>query len=118
MKEHPNQQLCTQYQTLFDETFVTNETSRKLLDSSSLLLGMHPDQATEPIVDIAIRFQKPFAIVPCCVFHRLFPNRRTNEGNPVIQYADFVEYLKEKDPSIQIDYLNFEGRNKVLYRLP
>ena len=28
---------------------------------------MHPDEATEPIVDKAISERKPFAVVPCCV---------------------------------------------------
>jgi len=36
---------------------------------------MHPDQATESIVDFALHFNKPFAVIPCCVFPRLFPNR-------------------------------------------
>ena len=36
---------------------------------------MHPDQATEPIVDLALRLGVPFAVVPCCVYPGLFPFR-------------------------------------------
>ena len=31
----------------------------------SVVVGMHPDQATEAIVDFAAKFGKPFAVVPC-----------------------------------------------------
>ena len=36
---------------------------------------MHPDQATGSIVEFAMENHKPFAVIPCCVFPRLFPNR-------------------------------------------
>ena len=38
-------------------------------------VGMHPDQATDAIVDLCLAAQKPFAVVPCCVFPRLFNTR-------------------------------------------
>jgi hypothetical protein len=41
----------------------------------SVIVGMHPDQATEAIADFALRRDVPFAVVPCCVFPRLFPRR-------------------------------------------
>ena len=41
----------------------------------SAVVGMHPDQATEAIADFAIAHRKPFAIVPCCVFPQLHPER-------------------------------------------
>jgi len=47
-----------------------------------LAVGMHPDQATEPIIDAALALGKPFAVVPCCVFPDLFPHRRTRTGGP------------------------------------
>ena len=46
--------------------------------SYSLMVGMHSDQATEQIVDIALELKIPFAVVPCCVFPKLFPDRRIN----------------------------------------
>ena len=78
---------------------------------------MHPDQATEPIVDAALALGKPFAIVPCCVFPELFPQRRTKDGAPVRTYIEFLDYLMRKDPEIKMDYLPFKGRNRVLYHL-
>jgi hypothetical protein len=78
---------------------------------SSLLLGLHPDeailsqfylflptpilpnhvfQATEPIVAASCAFKRPFAVVPCCVFPRKFPHRylveSTGELVPVVTY--------------------------------
>jgi len=44
--------------------------------STLLLLGLHPDQCTEDILDVALKYNLPFAIVPCCVFPDLFPSRK------------------------------------------
>ena len=38
-----------------------------LVARCSVVVGMHPDQATESLVDFALRHGKPFAVVPCCV---------------------------------------------------
>ena len=37
-------------------------------------------------------------------------------GKPVVEYNDIVEYILEKDNDIKVDFLNIEGRNKVLYK--
>ena len=37
------------------------------------VVGLHPDEATEAIVDCALAHGKPFAVVPCCVFPRYPP---------------------------------------------
>lgn len=76
---------------------------------------MHPDQATEKIVDMALLLGKPFSVVPCCVFPSLFPYRRlANSDTPVVLYHQFLEYLKQKNAGILQTYLHFKGRNKVL----
>jgi hypothetical protein len=98
----------------------------------SLIVGFHPDQATEACLDLAAsgvlptrpgrkhNGQVPFAVVPCCVFPKLFPdrvihvpvpgtstdndNRTTTEGEGVDEgtfrvvktYDSFVTYLKNK----------------------
>lgn len=41
----------------------------------SVLVGMHPDQAAEHLVDFALLNKKPFVLVPCCVYHKQFPHR-------------------------------------------
>ncbi|GLE10736.1 hypothetical protein PINS_up022976 [Pythium insidiosum] len=105
--------LCPQLLCYLTEETV--EEHRELFENASILLGMHPDEATEAIVDIALRLQKPFAVVPCCVMSRLFPNRRCLDGTEVATYEALVQYLKEKDPRIQSSFLSFTGRNQVLY---
>jgi len=47
----------------------------KLLHSIRLVLGFHPDQATEACMDLADILQVPVCIVPCCVFPSEFPHR-------------------------------------------
>jgi hypothetical protein len=46
-----------------------------LVEECSVLVGLHPDQATGAIVEAAIHHRRPFAVVPCCVFAREFPCR-------------------------------------------
>ena len=40
-----------------------------------MIVGFHPDQATEAIIDLALLLKVPFCIVPCCAFPSEFPNR-------------------------------------------
>lgn len=77
---------------------------------------MHPDQATGAIVETANELGKPFAVVPCCVFARLFPDRRTSNGKPVVLYSDLISYLLASGDNISVSNLCFEGRNCVIYR--
>eukprot|EP00392_Amoebophrya_sp_AT5.2_P015345 g15547.t1 len=48
---------------------------RLLIGRCDVIVGLHPDQATEAIVACAQQLKKPFAVVPCCVFAHLFPGR-------------------------------------------
>jgi hypothetical protein len=50
-------------------------TAQELVFSCSVLVGMHPDQAAEPLVDFALKNRKPFVLIPCCVYHKQFPHR-------------------------------------------
>jgi hypothetical protein len=84
--------------------------------SCSMYVGMHPDEATESIIDISLAQKKPFAVVPCCVMSRKFPNRYFN-GEVVATYEAFVAYLRAKNPNIQSAFLPFTGKNQVLYTL-
>eukprot|EP00656_Telonema_subtile_P017811 TRINITY_DN19602_c0_g1_i2.p1 TRINITY_DN19602_c0_g1~~TRINITY_DN19602_c0_g1_i2.p1 ORF type:complete len:214 (+),score=51.23 TRINITY_DN19602_c0_g1_i2:117-758(+) len=99
----------------FDELFCADSATRPLIEGASLVLGMHPDEATEPIVDQALLHNKKFAVVPCCVFAHLSPDRMLADGTRVRDVNDFCAYLKEKDGRICEMLLPFEGRNKVLY---
>lgn len=76
----------------------------------SCLVGMHPDEATEAIVDRAVALRKSFAVVPCCVFARAFPHRAH-----VITREAFCEYLMTKAPGARCARLPFAGANDVVY---
>lgn len=117
----------------FSNSFDHNTSSTDgSLPKNLLLLGLHPDQCTEDIVDAALEHNLPFAVVPCCVFPDLFPTRKywrevgihcgnTTEGGRKLQpaktYSDFLEYLMQKDQRIKMTALPFKGKNIVLYRV-
>ena len=80
-----------------------------------------PDQATEAIVDAALASTppKPFAVIPCCVFPSLFPDRRQPDGTPVRTLPQFVAYLTAKDSSIRTATLAgvHTNANTIVYRV-
>ena len=98
-----------------------------LWGDASIVVGMHPDEATEPIVDMALAAGKPFAVVPCCVFPSLFPHRRLpaakaeegsggGGGDPVRTHEQFVRYLCAKRAGIRTERIEgLPGRNVVVY---
>ena len=98
-----------------------------LIRQCTLMVGMHPDQATEAMIDLSQRVQPilPFALLPCCVMPSLFPTRRLvataskgGRGDPVRSYRTFCEYLRHKAvPPYPEAHLPFDGRNKVIYSL-
>jgi len=102
----------------FDANFVNSKEGFSLMHRCSCLIGLHPDQATGSILQEAIRFKKPFAVVPCCVFAGQFYMRRTKSGVKVTNMSSFLTWLLELHPNIQMDELALSGRNKVLYMLP
>ena len=81
----------------------------------SALVALHPDEATDAIVDAAVRGRIPMVIVPCCVLSRRFVHRRKPNGGPVCTYEDLLEYLMAKDPTIQRTTLPFPGANTILW---
>ena len=102
-----------------------SERMLELVQGCSLIVGLHPDQATDSIVEVALEFGKPFAVVPCCVFPKLFPHRRivcdssasggSCETRPVLNRADLCEYLWAKCPeSASIVRLRMSGANHVV----
>ncbi|CAE7606835.1 KEAP1 [Symbiodinium natans] len=85
-----------------------------LVAGCSALVALHPDEATEAVVDAALRLRRPFVVVPCCVFARLFPTR-TLDGRAVATLPEFREFLRRKHPSIREEILPFAGANVALY---
>jgi len=96
-----------------------------LKQEGTLLVGMHPDEATEPIVDYALAKGLPFAILPCCVFPKDNPHRRHPEtGKAVNSYEDYLTYLQAKVGPYDAEgvsgikkhqFEEFDGRNVVLF---
>ena len=94
------------------------EELRRVLANSSAVVGMHPDGATEAIIDYGLASGKIFACVPCCVYSTAFPSRRDAQGRKVTKYDAFVDYLLAKAPGrIGVATLPFEGKNRVVYSL-
>jgi hypothetical protein len=92
-----------------------DETS-DILATASAIIALHPDEATGEIVRVAVSQKIPFVIVPCCVFCRLFPDRRKPSNNQVVStYEDMLDYIQEQDASVQMTELPFEGKNTVLW---
>jgi len=119
--EHPQEYPTTpiwpnQKQMLFLDDFFENSDNVNLWNSVSLVVGMHPDEATERIVQFALKYNKNFAVLPCCVFPNQFPNRFTKDGRHVRYYEEFCDYLQELDPTIQRETLNIPGRNFILWK--
>lgn len=88
-----------------------------------LIIGFHPDQATEACMDLAVVLRIPFCVVPCCVFPSEFPHRTTDDGARVRKYEHFIPYLQQKYPDMLMDTLDFHETNTatkkiVLYTLP
>ncbi|KAJ3111596.1 hypothetical protein HK100_002633 [Physocladia obscura] len=76
------------------------------------VVGLHPDAATEPIVDVCLRRRIPFAVVPCCTFPDTYADHKVNSTEKLI------DYLKSKNIGIRETHLAFEGRNRTLYWNP
>jgi hypothetical protein len=129
------QERFTQLVTTFDYPLVSRPTTTRTTTTSttaecsvlheailqsSLLLGLHADNATEAIVDVALHYQKPFVVVPCCVFPNFFQQRflRTETAGihvPVRNHEQFCLYLAQKDPRFVVETLPFEGRNVAIW---
>jgi hypothetical protein len=90
----------------------------RFLLSTKLILGFHPDQATDHAIDLALALGIPYCIVPCCVFPRENTHRQIADGSPVKKYPQLIKYLKEKYGS-ESSYLPFHftetAKNLVLF---
>ena len=105
--------LFENYPEKFDFEFF--QTYPHLKTETCLVLGLHPDQATEVLVDLCLKFSLKFAVIPCCVFAFENPERKLKNGDAPNTYELFCDYLMEKSPEIRCESLNFHGRNKVLF---
>lgn len=86
--------------------------SKEIDGDFDLLVGMHPDEATDIIIVEAYRRQIPFCICPCCVM----PSAIIYWGKH--SYIDWIEHLvreavKRKYGVVQV-VLKMTGKNIVL----
>ncbi|KAG2446467.1 hypothetical protein HYH02_008458 [Chlamydomonas schloesseri] len=90
----------------------------RLLDCS-VVAAMHPDQAAEFALRLALAAGKPFALVPCCVYAAEFPRRKLQSGDQVRSYTQLLAYLQELGAAggweVVAQELPFEGKNVLLY---
>jgi len=114
IKKNPSCKKARHIQDFFDSCFF----NRNLIDIKSvrLIVGLHPDEATEPLVDTALDLLISFCVIPCCVFSQDFPNRRLKNGNIPSSYEEFCEFLTQKSSGIENELLPFIGKNQVLYK--
>jgi hypothetical protein len=110
------QQLEIMFQ---EETVLSNPTLYHAVQTCKLMVGLHPDEATESIVDIAKTYGKPFVVIPCCVFpnfnpHRVLLDPKQNTTIPVRTHAQFCDYLLTKDTRFRREILSFQGRNVAI----
>lgn len=73
-----------------------------------LLIGMHPDGATEPIVKYANKYNKKFAVVPCCVMP-VDKNKKYDDNS----WLKYLKYLA--GGNIKEAQLKMSGKNVVLF---
>ncbi len=81
---------------------------------ADVIVGMHPDEATTPIIKWAIKNRKPFAVCPCCI--------KGDGANAVHTYSGWLKYLKSlgKRAGYQVLELQLKmnGKNIVLVGKP
>lgn len=116
LKKNVNVSPPVHHTKMFEPTFFQQEN----IDPKTvrLVVGMHPDEATECILDVGLLHNLPVSFVPCCVFSSQFPDRRLKSGEKPTSLPEFIQYLREKSSKIQVESLPFVGRNLVLFTMP
>lgn len=71
VNNHNNQQMIHNNKNKNNNMMMLHQA----IQDCDIIIGMHSDSATECIVDVALRHNKPFIVLPCCVFPNLFQTR-------------------------------------------
>jgi len=85
---------------------------RRLLcatDTADLLVGLHPDEATEAILRQAVRTGSGFAVIPCCVMPT-DGERRTFDG-----WCAYLAGIAAGTHEVHTEILPMVGANRVLW---
>jgi hypothetical protein len=96
------------------------------VEGFDLIVGMHPDEATDVICDYALRRALPFAVVPCCIKPtawsydrpvRLTPRSIDSRGDALLDWWDhLVDGCRRHDPRVERSILPMKGANCVIWR--
>lgn len=82
-------------------------------ENFDLMVGMHPDEATDVIIVEAAKRSIPFAIVPCCIMPNAIPYWGQHS------YKQWIEHLKKSAQKLGYQVyekqLKMNGCNLVLY---
>ncbi|MEN6294178.1 MAG: hypothetical protein ABFD07_19470 [Methanobacterium sp.] len=85
-------------------------------DSYDLLVGMHPDEATDVIITQAIKRKIPFVVCPCCIL----PCAAMFNDN--YNFTNWVNHLKKlaikNGYNVDEYHLKMSGKNLVLIGKP
>ncbi len=81
----------------------------------SLVLGMHPDEATDHIIMYAARNKVPFVVCPCCVKPDAVMYNGTRTFTPWIQH---LLRLAQPTHTVEQFTLRMTGKNLVLVGRP
>jgi len=91
-------------------------------ENYSLLVGMHPDEATDVIIVQAIQRCIPFCVVPCCILPCATKYNGNNDRASRGAYRSWVNHLKQVAESahydVAISELPISGKNIVLSGKP
>lgn len=90
------------------------EAARVLLHCS-VVVGLHPDQALDACVDLALALGTPFAVVPCCVYAEQHMHRRLADGAHVRAYEQLLEWVTQRAPGCERVQLPMAGKNLLLF---
>jgi hypothetical protein len=93
-----------------------------IINHYDLLVGMHPDGATDLIIEQAWVRKIPFAIVPCCIYPRKFKFEKNISKIKLSNLDLWLEHLIILSQSLNfvssIHELKINGRNIALIGRP
>lgn len=85
-------------------------------DEFDVVVGMHPDGATDEAIAYAIERRCPFAIVPCCVQPSAYPFAGPRDYT--VWLAHLVDLATRGGLAVERATLGIRGRNMVLVGRP
>ena len=103
---------------LFDESLMSDASVAELIRTCSAVVGLHPDQATGAIVDCGLVMNKPWAVVPCCVFPSRYPHRLDRSGKTARTTGQLVEHLMGRAAGTRRATLPCEGASDTVWWKP